>query len=88
MNKGISRRTMLRGAGVALSLPWLASLAPREAAAAAASPKRFLPIFFPNGSAEWWRPAAVGKGDAWQLSPILQPFQPNALAKVNEGEML
>lgn len=77
MNNGmISRRTMLRGAGVALSLPWLASLAPREAAAAASAPKRFLPIFFPNGSAEWWRPAVAGKGAAWQLSPILQPFQP------------
>ena len=76
MNSLISRRTVLRGAGVALALPWLASLAPRAAGAAASTvPKRFLPIFFPNGSAEWWRPAAVGQGDAWALSPILQPFQ-------------
>jgi hypothetical protein len=72
----MNRRTVLRGAGVALTLPWLASLAPRAAVAAATTmPKRFVPIFFPNGSAEWWRPAAVGKGDAWALSPILQPFQ-------------
>jgi hypothetical protein len=72
----INRRTVLRGAGVALTLPWLASLAPRAASAAGTTgPKRFLPVFFPNGSAEWWRPALVGKGDAWQLSPILQPFQ-------------
>ena len=73
----ISRRTVLRGAGVALALPWLASLAPRAAGAAAGvAPRRFLPIFFPNGSAEWWRPGtASASGDAWQLSPILQPFQ-------------
>ena len=73
----INRRTVLRGAGVALSLPWLASLAPRGAAAAGSTaPKRFIPVFFPNGSSEWWRPAAEGSGDAWALSPILQPFQP------------
>ena len=76
MNSLMNRRTILRGAGVALALPWLASLAPRAAGAAAnTAPKRFLPIFFPNGAAEWWRPAAVGQGDAWALSPILQPFQ-------------
>jgi hypothetical protein len=76
MNSLINRRTVLRGAGVALALPWLASLAPRGAAAAGSTaPKRFLPIFFPNGSSEWWRPAATGSGDAWALSPILQPFQ-------------
>jgi hypothetical protein len=72
----INRRTVLRGAGVALALPWLASLAPRGAAAAGSTaPKRFIPVFFPNGSSEWWRPAAEGSGDAWTLSPILQPFQ-------------
>jgi hypothetical protein len=75
MNRLINRRTVLRGAGVALTLPWLASLAPREASAQAVSyPKRFLPIFFPNGSAEFWEPANVGAGDAWALSPILEPF--------------
>ena len=73
----MNRRMVLRGAGVALALPWLASLAPRGAAAAGGTaPKRFLPIFFPNGSSEWWRPAAVGQGSAWSLSPILAPFQP------------
>jgi len=76
MNRLINRRTVLRGAGVALTLPWLASLAPRSAGAAAVTyPKRFLPIYFPNGSAEWWRPTTAGVGDAWSLSPILQPFQ-------------
>jgi hypothetical protein len=61
---------------VALTLPWLESLAPRAArAAGAVYPKRFLPIFFPNGSAEYWQPATTGQGAAWSLSPILAPLQ-------------
>jgi hypothetical protein len=76
MKNLINRRTVLRGAGVALALPWLESLAPRAARAAGALyPKRFLPIFFPNGAAEYWQPAAVGQGAAWSLSPILAPLQ-------------
>jgi hypothetical protein len=64
---------LLRGAGVALTLPWLESLAPRVAGAqAGAAPLRFLPIFLPNGSAEVWTPG--GAGGAWSLSSILEPF--------------
>jgi hypothetical protein len=76
MNRLLNRRTVLRGAGVALALPWLESLAPKLARGATNNfPKRFLPIFFPNGSATFWRPANPGVGNAWALSPILQPFQ-------------
>ena len=76
MTNRFSRRTVLRGAGVALALPWLESLAPRAAQAAAVSQRpRFLPIFFPNGTANFWEPAATGQGNAWALSPILQPFE-------------
>jgi hypothetical protein len=76
MNRLMNRRTWLRGAGVALALPWLESLAPKLARGQAATfPKRFIPIFFPNGAAHFWRPANPGVGSAWQLSPILQPFQ-------------
>ncbi len=69
----LSRRNLLRGAGVALALPWLESLAPRIAGAqVATAPQRFLPIFLPNGAAEVWTPG--GAGGAWQLSSILEPF--------------
>jgi hypothetical protein len=52
------------------------SLAPKLARGQAmAFPKRFIPIFFPNGTAHFWRPANPGIGNAWQLSPILQPFE-------------
>jgi hypothetical protein len=72
----ISRRNVLRGAGVALTLPFLESLAPRQALAqAAAFPKRFVPIYFPNGAAlEWWD--INGTGKAWQPGPVLRPLLP------------
>jgi hypothetical protein len=72
-----SRRAMLRGAGVALSLPWLESLAPTARAQAAGAPKRFITIFFPNGTVpQYWVPATAGVGAAWALSPILEPLTP------------
>jgi hypothetical protein len=72
-----SRRAVLRGAGVALGLPWLESLAPRGARAAAPEPRRtFVGFFFPCGVADYWRPARTGVGSEWSLSPILEPLAP------------
>ncbi len=69
-----TRRQMLKGAGVALSLPWLETLAPRKAHAAAAA-KRYMALYFPNGAAtSFWTPSGSG---ALTLSPILQPLEPN-----------
>jgi hypothetical protein len=76
MNRLLSRRTILRGAGVALALPWLESLAPKSARAADLVRKRFLPIFLPNGAADLWKPPSVGVGDAWRLSSVLEPLAP------------
>jgi hypothetical protein len=68
---------MLWGAGVALSLPWLEALAPRRARAqVAAAPRRYVSLYFPNGTAAYWRPTSTGAGDAWKLSPILEPLAP------------
>jgi hypothetical protein len=73
----LSRRHVLTGAGVALTLPWLESLAPRSAEAQAArAPLRFLPIYLPNGAPELWRPSAAGSGNSWALSSILSPLEP------------
>jgi len=46
-----SRRGFLRGIGVAVALPWLESLSPRDnfAAESKAAPKRFAFIYTPNG---------------------------------------
>lgn len=77
-----TRRAVLRGAGAALSLPYFASLAPRRATAQsqqagpAAPGSRYVALYFPNGTASYWRPRERGTGDAWRLSPILEPLAP------------
>src|SRR5438552_9302615 len=68
----ISRRTVLRGAGVTMALPWLESL---PAFAAPAFPKRFAVLFMGNGVNEYhW--SAEGSGAAMQLGKTLSPFEP------------
>jgi len=76
----ISRRTILRGAGVAIGLPWLESLpvwgaAPTGEAAAAAFPKRFAALFMACGinSTHWW---AKGSGESMELGKTLEPLTP------------
>ena len=65
--KALPRRTFLRGAGVALSLPLLDSMIPAQTplARTAANPKtRFTGIFVPHGAAPgWWVPEAGGPGE-------------------------
>jgi hypothetical protein len=76
-DRRLTRRNVLRGAGVALALPWLESLAPRTARGQAAPPRRrFVAMYFPSGTAEYWKPKTTGVGDAWSLSPILEPLAP------------
>jgi len=65
----------LRGAGVALALPFLESLVPRAAVAQAMVRKRYMPIYIPNGTADFWTPQGVGQGAAWSLSGILEPLK-------------
>ena len=84
MTRSLTRRKVLAGAGVALALPWLESLSPRQSPAQARElPRRFLPIYLPNGAHEFWRPATSGRGDAWRLSSILEPFGAALKAKLN-----
>jgi hypothetical protein len=75
--RSCTRRDMLMGAGVALTLPWLESLAPRVSRAqSAAAPRRYVALYFPNGTADFWRPSGAGAGSAWTPSPILEPLSP------------
>lgn len=75
MNQMISRRNVLRGAGVALTLPWLESLAPQTARAQSPETiKRYMAVFLPNGAPDAWRPGNAGTGDGWRLSPVLEPL--------------
>lgn len=68
---------MLRGVGVALTLPFLESFGPRQLRAQTTQlPRRFLPIYLPNGAHDFWQPAAAGVGDDWRLSSVLEPLAP------------
>ena len=76
--KHLTRRTMLRGIGVAVSLPLLDAMFPAFTALAKAQAKprtRFGSIYIANGAImEQWIPAAVGKG--FEFKPILAPIEP------------
>lgn len=73
---GISRRAILRGAGVVVGLPWLESLAARaETAAPGSYPKRFAVLFMGNGvNEEHW--SSEGSGAEMKLSQTLSPLEP------------
>lgn len=75
IKKSLNRRDILRGAGVALALPWLEAYAPKSSRAQAAPGiTRYFSCYFPNGTPDFWRPS--GSGANWQLSPILEPLGP------------
>src|ERR1700687_3983385 len=75
--KHLSRRTLLRGVGVTLSLPLLESMVPAQTplAKTAANPRLRLGLcFMPHGAVmNSWTPAAEG---ALALSPTLSPLEP------------
>ncbi len=74
----LSRRTLLKGVGVTMALPWLESipfLASESTAStpSAALPKRFAALFMGNGiSPPHW--GAKGAGADMQLSKSLEPL--------------
>lgn len=81
MSRRISRRTVLRGLGVSLSLPWLEAMGPIARAAAtsagtgvATAPNRMAFLYVPNGvNMADWTPQEDGPlGD---LPAILKPLE-------------
>lgn len=75
-DRTFSRRAFLRGAGgVAVGLPFLASMWPRRARAEeGAFPKRFIVFFSPNGTIERaWLPS--GSETNFTFGQILQPLE-------------
>jgi len=77
--KHIDRRTLLKGAGVALGLPLLESMFPAATAlaqSAAAPPRRFFAGFVPHGAAPgYWVPETEGALPK-ELPFIWQPLEP------------
>jgi hypothetical protein len=79
-DSGINRRNVLRGAGVAMALPWLESIPvwggePSSVVGVSAFPRRFAALFMGNGISpnNWW---AKGSGQEMELSKSLQPLAP------------
>jgi hypothetical protein len=72
----LSRRTVLRGLGVSLALPWLEATGTiAKAAVAAPAPTRMAFIFVPNGvNLEHWTPTTEGYG--FKLTQTLEPLAP------------
>jgi Protein of unknown function (DUF1552) len=79
LSKTITRRTLLKGVGVTMALPWLESIpvwGTKTIAGTAAStpPRRFAALFMGNGVSppNWW---ARGSGATMKLGPSLQPLR-------------
>jgi hypothetical protein len=72
----ISRRTLLRGAGAALALPWLEAMTPLTSFASTDSgklPVRMAVLFMANGvHPDLWTPE--GEGREFKLSSTLEPL--------------
>ncbi|MEY4612264.1 MAG: hypothetical protein RL179_237, partial [Planctomycetota bacterium] len=79
MKKNISRRTVLRGLGAAVALPWLESMGPLAAWAddqpgVKKAPNRLAFIYVPNGkNMADWTPTAEGAN--YTLPSILEPLE-------------
>lgn len=74
----VSRRTLLRGVGVSMALPWLESLPvwgdeSSPSSSGGQAPKRLAVLFSGNGfhGKEWW---AKGEGRQMELGQVLAPL--------------
>jgi len=74
LTKSLPRRTVLRGLGATLALPFLDAMVP-AARTAARPPHRFQSFYVPNGMAmEYWTPPDVGTN--FTMTPVLEPLAP------------
>jgi hypothetical protein len=70
----LSRRTLLRGMGTAVALPFLDAMVPAMSARAAAVP-RFAAVYIGNGvNVSQWTPTSEGSG--FNFSPTLKALEP------------
>jgi hypothetical protein len=80
MENRINRRTLLKGLGATIALPWLEAMIPpifsaeASAVAKAAAPRRMAFFYVPNGvKMDDWKPEA--EGTDFKLPSILEPLQ-------------
>ncbi|HLK49094.1 MAG TPA: DUF1552 domain-containing protein [Bryobacteraceae bacterium] len=74
LTKSLPRRTLLRGIGTTLALPFLEAMVPPLRGATTPA-RRFQAFYTPNGMAmPYWTPK--GAGEALELAPIMEPLAP------------
>src|ERR1700683_1414778 len=72
LEKSLPRRTVLKGLGTTLALPFLEAMLPPLRAATKVA-HRFQAFYVPNGMAmEYWTPK--GTGPTFELAPIMEPL--------------
>jgi len=72
LKKSLPRRTLLRGMGATLAVPFLDAMLP-PLRAATRPVRRFQAFYTPNGMAmEYWTPK--GEGAQFELAPIMEPL--------------
>src|SRR5262245_60881449 len=76
LTRSLPRRTVLKGMGAALALPFLEAMLPATTLRTAPKPvRRFQAFYTPNGMAmEYWSPKTEGAN--FELTPILEPLGP------------
>src|SRR6202045_2641731 len=71
--KSLPRRTLLRGLGTTMALPFLVAMFAPFVRASTKPVNRFQAFYVPNGMAmEYWAPK--GEGDPFEPSPFLEPL--------------
>jgi hypothetical protein len=74
MNKVLSRRTILRGAGAAIALPFLDAMTPAFGRTLTVSPKRMLYVYVPTGILpQYWTPKSTGADFDYQR--VMKPLE-------------
>ncbi len=77
--KSLPRRTVLRGLGATIALPFLESMIPAASAQSVRPPLRFGAVYVPNGApmhgsaVSYWMPE--GKAGDLTMTPILKPLE-------------
>jgi len=85
--KSLPRRTVLRGLGAAIALPFLESMAPAMTPlvqTSARPPLRFGAVYLPNGcTMDYWMPKTTD--GSLEITPVLKPLEPfrNQMTVIN-----
>lgn len=75
-SRPISRRTVLRGVGAAVALPWLEAMGTAAEAKTGRRPLRMVFMYHPLGAETTAWKGVTGEGKGMKLTPSLEPLEP------------